>query len=61
MVMNRICKSNSCTVCRCDEKDIPSAWRKTDRVVSFSNKKGGLDVWARQRESKENRSLSQNI
>jgi hypothetical protein len=28
----KICKSKSCTVCRCDEKDIPTNWIKTDQV-----------------------------
>lgn len=27
--MNKICKSQSCTVCRCNHKDIPEFWTNT--------------------------------
>lgn len=42
--INKICKSKSCSVCRCDSKDIPSFWSKTDRVLS-SNPNEHVDLW----------------
>jgi ERO1-like protein alpha len=42
-ILNRICKSNSCSVCRCDERDIPLAWTNTDRVRSHLQ---GQDLWS---------------
>ena len=30
--MNKLCRSKSCAVCRCDEKDIPQNWMRTDKV-----------------------------
>jgi hypothetical protein len=47
-VRNKICKSKSCTVCRCDEKDIPTNWIKTDKVQDGL---GGKDFWETQRNS----------
>jgi len=44
--MNKICKSKSCSVCRCDEKDIPLFWTRTDRVASTAKDK---DLWADER------------
>lgn len=41
--MNKICKSKSCSVCRCDEKDIPLFWSSTDKVHSHSK---GKDLWS---------------
>lgn len=41
--MNKICKSKSCAVCRCDERDIPQSWSSTDKVLSQSQDK---DVWS---------------
>lgn len=46
-IMNKLCKSKSCAVCRCDEKDIPAMWMKTDKVISAEP---GLDVWSRERD-----------
>ena len=45
-IRNLICKSNSCTVCRCDERDIPLEWSNTDRVLSHSQ---GRDLWSDER------------
>jgi ERO1-like protein alpha len=46
----RICKSTSCHVCRCDEKDIPSIWMHLDRASSRGH---GVEEWAPQRQSGE--------
>lgn len=48
--MNKLCKSRSCSVCRCDEKDIPQNWIKTDKVQSTEE---GKDVWQHEREISE--------
>lgn len=45
--MNKLCKSKSCSVCRCDEKDIPQNWITTDKVKSTQT---GKDVWAKERD-----------
>jgi ERO1-like protein alpha len=47
-LLKRICKSNSCSVCRCDERDIPQFWSNTDRVRSHSH---GQDLWSNERET----------
>lgn len=44
--MNELCRSKSCSVCRCDEKDIPQMWIKTDKVKSTNR---NLDVWSQER------------
>ena len=46
LLQNKLCKSKSCAVCRCDEKDIPQKWIITDKVKSTSRKK---DVWEQER------------
>ena len=50
--MNKICKSKSCSVCRCDEKDIPQNWIKTDRVPKSTH--GSMDVWSQERPTSQN-------
>lgn len=45
-IMNELCRSKSCSVCRCDEKDIPQMWIKTDKVKSTNP---DLDVWSQER------------
>jgi hypothetical protein len=45
--MNKLCKSKSCSVCRCDEKDIPQNWIITDKVQSTDKDK---DIWAQERD-----------
>lgn len=42
--INKMCKAKSCSVCRCDEKDIPSTWMKTDKVQSQGN---AVDYWSK--------------
>jgi ERO1-like protein alpha len=48
--LKKICKSNSCSVCRCDHKDIPQNWVNTDRVKSHSH---GQDLWSPERDSEK--------
>lgn len=47
-LMNKLCRSESCAVCQCDEKDIPQNWKKTDKLRSIDKK---VDVWEQERES----------
>lgn len=47
-ILNKICKSNSCSVCRCDDRDIPQFWSNTDRVRSHTQ---GQDLWSNEREA----------
>lgn len=42
----RLCRSSSCRVCRCDEKEIPLIWSDLDRVASRGQ---GVEEWSRQR------------
>jgi hypothetical protein len=42
-----MCKSGSCTVCRCDEKDIPQEWSKTD-LIEFKHSKN-VEQWSAER------------
>ena len=44
--MNKLCRSQSCAVCRCDDKDIPQKWKKTDKVKIREKK---IDVWEDER------------
>jgi hypothetical protein len=44
--MHKLCKSKSCEVCRCDEKDIPQNWVTTDKVKSTQ----GASTWADERD-----------
>jgi hypothetical protein len=46
--MNKICKSKSCSVCRCDEKDIPFFWTSTDPATRGTKDK---DLWGNEREA----------
>jgi ERO1-like protein alpha len=43
----KMCKSGSCTVCRCDEKDIPQEWSKTD-LIEFKHSKN-VEQWSAER------------
>lgn len=43
---SRLCKSTSCRVCRCEEKDIPGIWHNSDRVSSRGH---GIEEWSAQR------------
>ena len=43
-----MCNSGGCNVCRCDEKDIPTEWSKTDEAVQASINR---DLWADERET----------
>lgn len=45
--MQKLCKSKSCSVCRCNEKDIPQDWIKTDKVESTEK---DMDVWSKERD-----------
>jgi hypothetical protein len=42
----RLCRSSSCRVCRCDEKEIPLIWSDLDKVASRGQ---GVEEWSRQR------------
>ena len=42
-IMNRICKSQSCTVCRCNERDIPEFWSNNEKVRTHLSEG---DLWA---------------
>jgi ERO1-like protein alpha len=48
--MNKICKSKSCSVCRCDEKDIPFFWSSTDPATRATNNK---NLWGIERQLTE--------
>ena len=48
--MNKLCRSQSCAVCRCDDKDIPQNWKKTDKVKRTKKK---IDVWEQERSENE--------
>ena len=37
-----MCKAQTCTVCRCDEKDIPMNWIETDKVTHLKEE---VDLW----------------
>jgi ERO1-like protein alpha len=45
-IMKRICRSSSCTVCRCEDSDIPALWTTTEKVVTHSHDR---DLWAYER------------
>ena len=47
-LMKRVCKSQSCTVCRCDDKEIPDLWTSTEKVKSHTHHQ---DLWANERSS----------
>ena len=42
----KMCNSGGCNVCRCDEKDIPTEWSKTDEAVQATVNR---DLWANER------------
>ena len=45
-IFKKLCKSKSCSVCRCNKNDIPQIWSSTDRVKMHSQ---GQDLWGNER------------
>ena len=43
----KMCKSGGCTVCRCDEKDIPQEWTRTDLIKK--DVPSNLEQWSAER------------
>ena len=49
--MNKLCRSKSCAVCRCDEKDIPQNWMRTDKVDESKFQQQYTEVWSNERDN----------